>query len=215
MLAVFLLLITLATSLLCWNPSPPLRYASSVTTEHILAHAKTGDILYFRSQRRPFIYLLAVPLTHIGIIVVHEGRKYVIEMHQKGDAPPGYNPKADGPHTYPLKSRLNEFKGPNPRWLLYWCPTLTQPREADVSWAFPPRYIPYNYDYQKQELVCRMFPWTRPERGEIMDSMHCANYAVYVLKKLGIVPATASMDCKTPPEVRNLGKFGPILKIAK
>jgi hypothetical protein len=43
--------------------------------------------------------------------------------------------------------------------------------------------------------------------------MHCANYAAWVVKKLGIAPPKTRIDCMFPLDVRELAPYDPIEKI--
>lgn len=194
-----------------WNTS--CKHVSRTPASRILETAQTGDILYFRNRRRPWHYLAVVPMTHIGVILRHGGRPYVLEMHQFKDAPPGY-PDLDGPHVYPLEVRLKESLSGDGVWDLFYSRYRGTPVGPGVdlaSWAFPPAYVPYNYSYIRDEILCHAL--LRIPRVNTSNKMHCANYAAWVLKKLGIVPEKARLDCVFPLDVRELAPYGPLEKI--
>lgn len=185
---------------------------AGVSAASLLQTARTGDLLLFRNERRPWYYLAALPITHIGVVIRGPGgRPWVLEMHQVGDAPPGYDPKADGPHVYPLEARIAESLNGG-RWRLFHAPYLGPEVVADTSWAFPPAYIPYNYNYIKDELRCHVL-------GRIprisMEKMHCGNYAAHALQRLGIAPPEKRIDCIVPLDALKFGAYGAIQRVTK
>ena len=192
----------------------------------VLRRARTGDLVYFRNFRTSGLYLWPVPLTHVGVVVVHaDGTPHVVEMHQVGDAPRGYDAAADGPHTYPLASRLRDAERADARWMLYWCP-LTGPApaaaaDADAGAAFfpDPPYVAYNYAYWQDEIACHLrslWPVRRRRRQQEMERMHCGNYAVYVLRRLGVLPAETPLDCVLPSSIMAMsGRHGVLHRIDK
>ena len=175
----------------------------------LLQTARTGDLLYFRSRRRPWYYKAVVPMTHIGVIFRRNGHPYVLEMHQFKDAPPGY-PDEDGPHIYPLKVRLDQSFANGP-WDLFYSRYRGPPVVTDISWAFSPAYVPYNYSYIKNEVVCHTL--FRIPHVNTSTKMHCANYAGWVLKKLGILSPHVRIDCVFPLSVRELAAYDDLHRI--
>jgi hypothetical protein len=181
-----------------------------VSTAKLLETARTGDLIMFRNTTHPWYYLAALPMTHIGVVIRYGGKPFVLEMHQFNDAPPGY-PNLDGPHIYPLEVRIAEsFNGG--QWRLFYAPYLGPASTADVAWAFPPEYVPYKYDFIKDELRCHAL--ARIPRVST-EKMHCANYAAMVLKKLGVAPPDARIDCVAPMEVMQLASYGTLQRVVR
>ena len=187
------------------------RRFAGVSAASLMQTARTGDLLLFRNERRPWYYLAALPVTHIGVIIRMGGRPWVLEMHQVGDAPPGYDPKADGPHVYPLEARIAESMNDG-RWHLFHAPYLGPAVTADTSWAFPPSYVPYNYNYITDELRCHALG--RLPRIS-MATMHCGNYAAWTLQRLGIAPSEKRIDCIVPLDVLKMARYGAIQRVTK
>ncbi len=187
------------------------RRFAGVSSAELLRTARTGDLVLFRNERRPWYYLAALPITHIGVVIRRGGQPWVLEMHQVGDAPPGYDAKADGPHVYPLEARIAESLNGG-RWRLFHAPYLGPEVTADTAWAFPPAYVPYNYAYIKDELRCHAL-------GRIprisMDTMHCGHYAAWALQRLGIAPADRRIDCIVPLDALKFGSYGKIQRVVK
>lgn len=184
--------------------------ARRVSTAELLETARTGDLILFRNETRPWYYLAALPMTHIGVVIRYGGKPFILEMHQLDDAPPGY-PNLDGPHVYPLEARIAESFNGGP-WRLFHAPYKGPAPTADVAWAFPPEYIPYNYNYIKDELRCHAL--ARIPRVSL-DKMHCANYASLVLKKLGIAPPDSRIDCVVPMDVLNFARYGALQRVVR
>ncbi len=208
-LMVFGCLVLLILIIITWRAS--CQTLPRVSAPTLLETAQTGDLLYFRSRRRAWYYLAVVPMTHIGVILRHKGRPYVLEMHQFNDAPPGY-PNLDGPHVYPLDVRLNEALYQDGDWDLFYSRYRGPPvLNIDLTWAFPPAYVPYNYSYIRNEITCHAL--LKIPRVNTSQKMHCANYAAWVVKKLGIVPPQARIDCVFPLDVRELGPYGQLEKV--
>jgi hypothetical protein len=195
------------------------RLATTVSAKDVLAHATTGDVVLFRSNRRPWWYLAVVPMTHVGVVIKPPGSAtpYILEMHQLGDGPDGF-PNVDGPRVYPLEARLRDAARPNRRWELFYAPLQKPlPHAPGLEWAFPtPPYIPYDYDYVRHEAVCHFVPFRR-RVDTVPEKMHCANYAASVLRRFGIADPTTPIDCITPVDVIGRGvppgTYGPVAAI--
>lgn len=193
----------------------------TISADAVLAHAKTGDVIFFRNIHKPWYYLTAVPMTHLGVVLVPPGSStpYILEMHQFRDAPTGY-PDVDGPRVYPLEARLREATKPDRRWDLFYAP-LRKPlsHAPGMQWAFPaPAYVPYDYDYIRHEAACHFVPF-HGRVDVVPGKMHCANYAAMVLRRLGIADPATRIDCITPMDVTVRGvaprTYGKLLAVTQ
>lgn len=204
------LILSLFILLLWWLQC---KKVARIKASTFLQTAQTGDLLYFRSRKRPWYFKAVAPMTHIGVVLRYGDRPFVLEMHQVNDAPPGY-PNDDGPHVYPLEVRVTEaLYQEGGDWDVFHSKYRGPPvaPTVDLSWAFPPAYIPYNYSYIADELSCHAA--LKMRRVDTSQKMHCGNYAAWALKKLGILPSTTRIDCLFPLEVKNLAPYDPLLKI--
>lgn len=208
-------LIILFLTVLWWYTT--CRPVQTVSGSEILRRAKTGDVVLFRSVSRPWYYVAIAPMTHVGVVIVRAGVPYILEMHQYKDAPPGY-PDVDGPRLYPLSVRIQEATQGKGRWTLFYAALQRRlPVNRDVSWAFPPAYIPYDYEYLRKELVCHM-GGLRSRVPSVPVKMHCGNYAAWVLRTLGISDPETRIDCLGPLDVLTngtaTGTFAPLVRIS-
>ena len=84
-----------------------------------------------------------------------------------------------------------------------------------LQWAFPPAYVPYDYEYIRKEAMCHLNPLNN--RVDVSQKMHCGNYAAWVLQKLGIIPPSARLDCVTPLDVLSrvpgMNVYAPLQRI--
>lgn len=167
------------------KPQLPLR--SSVSAEDVMRSARTGDVLLYRSRTASRSFLVLNPYTHVSTIVRHKGRAFSVEIHAAGDGPTGL--EGEGVYAYPLEQRLATNGQRTDLFLV-----RRQGPDIDASSLALP-VVPYNTSYVRDEATCH-FLGISPD---ISKKMHCANFASFVLRELGIARAAAS--CVRPIDV--------------
>ena len=154
--------------------------------------------MLFRNNEATQAYLMVTPYTHVGVVIqTREGELGIAEMHQLHD---GLVPDQEGVQFHAMRQRLAD-----PRWTKFLVPlrgAVSMDRRDAFFDSLPALHeaIPYNYDYIKDGLACRLLPW----KHTIAKSMQCANFAALALQALGVARTDQRIDCLAPPDVPGL-----------
>jgi hypothetical protein len=83
---------------------------NSLSIQELYDNCKTGDLLYFRWKHISLLYTPFTLFTHIGIIVEINNEKFVLEIHEKGDAIK-LGVLTGGVHLHKLVDRIKYYNG--------------------------------------------------------------------------------------------------------
>jgi hypothetical protein len=173
--------------------------APAMTQAEVLAQCDTGDLLFFIYKKAPKWFLSASPITHLSVIVRDSsGRPLSVETHAANGGPDGTT--RDGINAWPLEGRLVQDGVSRDLFLVKMIGPRVEEYKIDNLLASLPALrekIKYNYKYVQDEVTCRM----TFGKSDISRSMHCANFASYVLQKLGIARLDQRTDCIRPVDV--------------
>lgn len=105
-----LLLLFIILSLYYYLTYKKILHSSDISIDDVYNYATTGDIVYFIPHKVfPIISYVKPILSHMGMIIVIDNKKYILEIHAKGDNEKlGVN-KNGGINFYPLKWRIQKY----------------------------------------------------------------------------------------------------------
>lgn len=184
-------------------------YKSKFIYKHISCNeaynnAVTGDIIYFIHNRyynlasyfRPFI-------AHLGMVVVINNQKYIIEIHAKDDKKRlGVN-KNGGINIYPFKWRVQSYHSGNiylAKLLKHKIPSNELTTQFINKINYYQQTIPFNENFKlygmKNCLIQRLCK--NCFNIEEIPGMFCSEFIGFCLKELGII--SLSHKCIFPDE---------------
>lgn len=165
---------------------------------------ETSDIIYFRWNEVDFHHEIISPFTHIGMVVVKpDNQKYIIETHLSGDTS-DIGTYRGGINVYPLKLRLNNYKGHTflSKIKLEYKPNQNQIQDFILKINDYKSNIPFHDDYKgyfiNNCLKNRLFN-TPIEKKK---GMFCSEFMGFCLKELNIVDDDFIFNCLVPGDFR-------------
>jgi len=106
-LFLFLLLLLLINKL---NNINSLKNSNTLSIESLYNNCKTGDIIFFRYKSVLLFDKLFSTYSHVGMVIEIDNEKYIIEIHEKGDAK-NMGIETGGVHLHDLIDRINTYEG--------------------------------------------------------------------------------------------------------
>lgn len=168
---------------------------------------RTGDLVLFRYNEASLAHDLVSPFTHVGMVVDFDGKKCIIESHNRGDAK-ALGVLDGGVHVYDLKDRVRTYEG---------CTFVLRMRhglhvdpgaEKYMKSKIPEEYaaIPYYESYASHigmyclpKALCDTC-FDKPVRR----GMFCSEFVGLLLGDLGVLPPGRDVDCLTPTSFVNI-----------
>ena len=108
-LAVSVLIVAIVYILDCLYIDTEMLQTPIVSYEKLENIANTGDLIIFRWNVIDIGFRLFSKYSHVGMIVKHKGKLYLLETHPKETLEDGIDDS--GIHLYCLKKRLEEYNG--------------------------------------------------------------------------------------------------------
>lgn len=162
-----------------------------VSFENALRDCDSGDLVLFR--HREFSVTRAIShFTHVGIVHVKDGAKYIVETHARGDV----KGQDAGVHIYDLAKRIREYQGTVALARLKTPLSASQRARFNVQKYLD---IPFYQGYAAHFVThCLVLP-SRPSRSaKTSPGMFCSEFIGRVQKDIGIRAGHARDDCMTP-----------------
>lgn len=185
------------------NTNSILSNTVSRSRNDIINLADNGDLIYFRWNTVSFLHNIISPFTHIGVVIIKDNKKYIVETHSAGDTY-NFGIYTGGVHIYPLNIRLNTYNGD-----IYLSQLKEKYRPNKIiiddfvlhilkSKLKIPFYNEYVNYFTSKCLAKRNLKLTiKPKVG-----MFCSEFVGYCLKELKIVNNDFDYNCLAPGDFR-------------
>lgn len=165
---------------------------------------QTGDLILFKWHTVDYLHELFSSFTHVGMVVIINNEKYILETHLKGDTiHMGY--KSGGVHLYNLKRRINMYQGHN--YILKINDDLINEDNSYTLQNNLNNYllIPFHDEYRDYyksvcipNIICNNC-FNYHKKG-----MFCSEFIGFLLQELGILDQSFNINCLTPSSFNNL-----------
>lgn len=181
-----------------------LYFTQKLNIDNVYNLADTGDLIFFRWKEVSPYHEILSSFTHIGVVIVDNGEKYIVETHLEGDTS-NIGVFSGGIHIYPLILRLKNYDGhlflsklnindkPNINTKLF-LKNIEQYKKT----------IPFHNDYRNyfkknciKNRLCKNCFSIEEKVG-----MFCSEFIAFCLKELDIVDKDFEHRCIIPVDFR-------------
>ena len=176
----------------------------AVPIDVVAKSARTGDLLLFQSAEN--IVRLYTPFTHIGMVVYHGGRTYVVETHQQGDVLPT---DAGGVHMYDLAERVSRYDG-RVCYTRLKRPLTDGQGLAIHGLVYRYRDVPFYSSYIRHYVTHCILGVDREKTDR---SIFCSEFIGLLFKHIGMYDGET--QCLVPMDVIKFGHHERLVRIKK
>lgn len=192
---IFILCILCILFLRIQNGKKQINALPFYTLEDAYNNAQQGDLVLFKWHKiNPFQETVS-PFTHVGMVLIVNDQKYILETHLKGDTSHmGYKDR-EGVNIYEFKERIKMYKGEN--YLLkkssFYNINIKDKLSDYINIPFYNDYKDHFIGYCIPKKLCNSC-----FENKIMNSMFCSQFIGYVLQDQGLIDPSINIDCLTP-----------------
>ena len=184
-LAVSVIIVSVVFLLDSWYIDTEMLQTPMVSYEKLEKIANTGDLVIFRWNVIDIGFRLFSKYSHVGMIVRHNDKLYILETHPKETLKPDVDDS--GVHLYCLKKRLEEYNG---EYYFTQFKTSLSTRENMRSHIIKnlKRYkndIPFDNNFRNifvLNFFCNLFGIKLPKR----KAMFCSEFIATVLDECNV-----------------------------
>lgn len=160
---------------------------------------QTGDLVLFRWHTVDILHDIISPFTHVGIVIILNNKKYILETHLKGDTKHMGN-EAGGVHLYELQKRIDMYDGDN--FILKIKDNLINDTNSQTLYnnfslyskiPFHDNYTGHYKNYCLPKMACDKCFAYYERKG-----MFCSEFVGFLLQELKILDKKHPIDCLTP-----------------
>ena len=171
--------------------------------DKIYDNIKTGDIILFRRDKLDIFSSMISLFTHVGIIVVFNNKKYILETHNKNDTKyMGY--ETIGVNLYDIKERIMNYKGNCYIVPINNISSLQQNLLINniakyKNIKFDNNFKQHIMTYCILKKICNTCINKTTKKN-----MFCSEFITFILIDLGIISNNIEKSCITPNNILNL-----------
>lgn len=173
--------------------TPTMDDRSAVPLDVVARTAQTGDLILFRANEGNVLVRLYTPFTHVGMVVDHGGKTYVLETHRRGDVNP--SDIFGGVKMYDLAERVSRYDG-RVFYARLKRPLTDGQRLAMLDLAYMYRNVPYHEAYVRH-YISHCILGISP--GKTDETMFCSEFIGILFRHVGMYDGNT--QCLAPLDV--------------